>query len=180
MAGTQDAELPWKHGCSQHLADELGSIKNYRCRERSWALLRAGSRPGCSSRQPGWVSDTKRFHLRQHLRENLKLANPQLPDEEFSHQLQVRPNVPAARAVQPLIITSEQINSKTCQAETPQLLSVLVKHLLLIAIHVKRGEKGWRSLRDPAPPSSSALNHSAHFSLERLSGAHTGINFSLS
>lgn len=64
--------------------------------------------------------------------------------------------------------------------ETPHLLPVLVKHLLLIPNHVKRGEKGWKSLQDPAPPSSSALNHSAHFSLERLSGAHTGINFSLS
>jgi len=78
-----------------HLADELGSIKKYRCLERSWALLRAGSRPGCSYRQLGWVSDRKQFHPWQHLRENLKLANPQLPDEEFSHQLQVRPNVPA-------------------------------------------------------------------------------------
>lgn len=54
--------------------------------------LRSGSCLGYSYTQLGWVSNSKCFCLR----ENLKLANPQVPDEEFSHQPQVRPNVPAA------------------------------------------------------------------------------------
>lgn len=102
------------------------------------------------------------------------MANPQVPDEEFSHQPQVRPNVPAAKAIQPLITVSEKVNSKTCQAETspwPGKALVPNSHP-----HEKRGE----GVVVPPGSSSSALIHSAHFPLERLSGACTGINFSLS
>lgn len=164
MDSMQGAELPWESVCLGCLVQ----FKNSDAQEGAWPSWGL------------WISSGKCFHWQQHLRQNLELANPQLPDEELSHKLQVRPNVPVAWTVQPLIMTSKQINRKPCQAQRLLSSPVPAALLLLIPIDERRGEKVRWCLQAAATPSSSALNHSAHFSLERLSGARTGTNFSLS
>lgn len=142
MAGAWGAELPWELGCSPcpALAQELEQLK------RSGAGVGAGPCWGLSLEQ---VSNGKRFHLRQ----NLELPNPQPPAEVLSHQLQIRPNVPIAHTMQPLIIPSKQTEQfakhRDCSAPPFQQCSHFPS--------IRKQRRGAVVLRAAAIPHSSAL-----------------------